>query len=376
MSNIFSIEQEFNAEASDHGRRSISPTQHTQPSPATSPPILRDNSNPTVLLTDAAASLAAATITTTDSNLMMEDDRMNLDNNTTTATNNDGKGLISNKAISNVTETQPPPAAGDQNNTITNVSHINPATGNNNSDSAPSFDALTNELHWRRGLLFCRNDAIALIPIAEDINPIFRGLLGHELQSCVPHAIDLIQGILSIADHDWKRSDQIPSTTDLSSLPGMVHLLPLHQELLELHRDRKYTVPVHRSGGGGGGGDDKGGDDDGNGDDDDDDNGYDSDQTDSPPDDVNPPRDEANKWEHALLKKKSQRKASKQWDIIRIVFDGLLHCYEQKCRYLREHHLDTRNKARRISQAISEHKKGNITDEEVSCYMVPLFASM
>ena len=129
MSNIFSIEQEFNAEASDHGRRSISPTQHTQPSPATSPPILRDNSNPTVLLTDAAASLAAATVTT-DSNLMMEDDRMNLDNNATTATNNDGKGLISNKAISNVTENQPPPAAGDQNNTLTNVSHINPATGN------------------------------------------------------------------------------------------------------------------------------------------------------------------------------------------------------------------------------------------------------
>lgn len=216
MSNIFSIKQEFNAEASDHGRRSISPTQHTQPSPATSPPILRDNSNPTVLLTDAAASLAAATVTT-DSNLMMEDDRINLDNNATTATNNDGKGLISNKAISNVTENQPPPAAGDQNNTITNV-----------SDSAPSFDALTNELHWRRGLLFCRNDAIALIPTAEDINPIFRGLLGHELQSCVPHAIDLIQGILSISDHDWKCPDQIPSTTDLSSLPGMVHLLPLH----------------------------------------------------------------------------------------------------------------------------------------------------
>jgi hypothetical protein len=62
----------------------------------------------------------------------------------------------------------------------------------------------------------------------------------------------------------------------------MVHLLPLHRELLELHRDRKYTVPVHRSG------DDKGGDDDD--DDDDDDDGYDSDLTDSPHD-VNPPRD-------------------------------------------------------------------------------------
>jgi hypothetical protein len=64
MFNLFSIEQEFNAEASDHGRRSISPTQHTQPSPATSPPVLRDNSNPTVLLTNTAASLAAATATT------------------------------------------------------------------------------------------------------------------------------------------------------------------------------------------------------------------------------------------------------------------------------------------------------------------------
>ena len=149
MSNLFSIQQEFNAEASDHGRRSISPTQHTQPSPATSPPNLRDNSNPTVLLTDAAASLAAATVTT-DSNLMMEDDRMNLDNNVNKSTN-EGEGP---EAISNVTENQPPLAAGDKNNTLTNVSHINPATGNNNSDSAPSFDALTNELHWRGGVFF------------------------------------------------------------------------------------------------------------------------------------------------------------------------------------------------------------------------------
>jgi hypothetical protein len=109
MSNLFSIEQEFNAEASDHGRRSISPTQHTQHSPATSPPVLRDNSNPTVLLTDAAALLAAAT-TTTDSNLTTEDSRMNLDNNVNESTN-EGEGP---EAISNVTENQPPPAAGDQ----------------------------------------------------------------------------------------------------------------------------------------------------------------------------------------------------------------------------------------------------------------------
>jgi hypothetical protein len=105
-----SPEQEFNAEASDHGCRSISPTQHTQPSPATSPPVLslRDNSNPTVLLTDAAASLAAATATT-DSNLTTEDSRMNLDNNVNESTN---KGERRPEAISNVTENQPPLAAG------------------------------------------------------------------------------------------------------------------------------------------------------------------------------------------------------------------------------------------------------------------------
>jgi hypothetical protein len=109
-----------------------------------------------------------------------------------------------------------------------------PATGN--SDAAPSFDALTNGAHWRRGFLFCINDALALIPTAEDVdNPLFRGLLGDELQSHVPHAIDLIQGILlSIASHDWKRPDQIPSIADLSSLPDMFHFLPHHQELLEL----------------------------------------------------------------------------------------------------------------------------------------------
>jgi hypothetical protein len=109
-----------------------------------------------VLLTNAAASLAAATATT-DSNLKREDSRMNLDNNMhiNESTNNKGEGPISNEAISNVTENQPPPAAGDQNNTLTNVSCINPATGNNDSDSAPSFNALTSELHWRRGLLFC-----------------------------------------------------------------------------------------------------------------------------------------------------------------------------------------------------------------------------
>jgi thiamine kinase-like enzyme len=36
-----------------------------------------------------------------------------------------------------------------------------------------------------------------------------------------------------------------------------------------------------------------------------------------------------------------------------------------KCRHLREHHLKTCNKARRITQAMAELKKGNITQEEV-----------
>jgi hypothetical protein len=75
---------------------------------------------------------------------------------------------------------------------------------------------------------------------------------------------------------------------------------------VELHRDRKYTVPI-RSGGGGGGGDKGDGDDDGDDDDDEEEKGvdpYDTDQTDSPTaDDVLPPRDVVKKWEQALLKK-------------------------------------------------------------------------
>jgi hypothetical protein len=101
-----------------------------------------------------------------------------------------------------------------------------------------------------------------LIPSLEEdnlCNSIFSGLLGVELQPHVPHAIELIQGIHSIASHDWRHLDQIPSTTDLSSLPGMFHLLPHHQELLDLHHDRKYSVAL--SAGGGGGGRDKGDDD-------------------------------------------------------------------------------------------------------------------
>jgi hypothetical protein len=38
----------------------------------------------------------------------------------------------------------------------------------------------------------------------------------------------------------------------------------------------------------------------------------------------------------------------------------------KKYRYLRQHHLDINNKARRLSQVVSEHKKGNIMPKEVS----------
>jgi hypothetical protein len=87
---------------------------------------------------------------------------------------------------------------------------------------------------------------------------------------------------------------------------------------------------------------------------------------------VTPPNSDKEKWEKALLKKRSQRKACKQWDIIRIVWDGLLHCYEMQVSHLREHHLRTRNKARRITQAMAELKKGNISEEEVR-YMLDAF---
>jgi hypothetical protein len=52
----------------------------------------------------------------------------------------------------------------------------------------------------------------------QDTNPIFRDLLllGDELGSHVPFTIELLQGILSIASHDWKQPDQIPQDTDLS----------------------------------------------------------------------------------------------------------------------------------------------------------------
>ena len=169
-----------------------------------------------------------------------------------------------------------------------------------------------------------------LIPSLEEdnlCNSIFSGLLGVELQPHVPHAIELIQGIRSIASHDWRHLDQIPSTTDLSSLPGMFHLLPHHQELLDLHHDCKYSVPI--SAGGGGGGGDKG---DNNGDDDYDDeeeDGADPYDTDKTVDDVSPPSDQVEKWEQALLNKRTQRMASKRWDVIRILFDGLLDCYEK-----------------------------------------------
>jgi hypothetical protein len=118
----------------------------------------------------------------------------------------------------------PPPPAGDGNaNNTTNDSttHVT---------QPPTFDALSNHFHWRRGPLFARSDALALILSFEEdnqYNSIFSGLLGVEFQLHVPHAIELIQGILSIESHDWRHPNQIPSTTDLSSLPGMFQLLPI-----------------------------------------------------------------------------------------------------------------------------------------------------
>ena len=153
--------------------------------------------------------------------------------------------------------------------------------------------------------------------------------------------------------------------------------MPHHRELLDLHTDRQYKPPIRQAGeagvGGGGGGDDKGHDSDFS-DFDDDEEGedpYDTDKTDKDYN-VTPPNSDKEKWEKSLLKKRSQRKACKQWDIIRIVWDGLLHCYEMQVSHLREHHLRTRNKARRITQAMAELKKGNILEEEVR-YMLDAF---
>ncbi len=120
-------------------------------------------------------------------------------NNINNDNNNNNEG-----SNTDVTEDQPPAASGDANAIQGNVSHANltaSATFQPQAE-ATSFDALTNMLHWKRGSLFCRSNALALIPTTQDTNPIFRDLLGDELGSHVPFAIELLQGILSIASHD------------------------------------------------------------------------------------------------------------------------------------------------------------------------------
>jgi hypothetical protein len=270
MSSNFCVEEESKAEAEAQeaqqppGHRSISPTQQTQASPQSS----RDTgrSNPTFLLTAAAAASVAHNEAAAATTMQDQD------------TNNN---------------------SGDSNTKQLAAATANVANNNQTVDvtEPPTFEALTNWAWWRRSPCFARSHALALLPTLDDnnqYNAIFSDLMGDELQNLVPHAIELIQGILSIADHDWKVSEQIPSTTDLSALPDMYHLIPHHQELLDLHLDRKYKLPIrHAAGAGDGGGGDKGSDDEG-GDDseyDDEEDGadpYDTDKTDKVYD-VTPP---------------------------------------------------------------------------------------
>jgi hypothetical protein len=264
----FCIKEEFKAEAEAQetqqppGHRSISPTQQTQASPQSS--FDTGRSNPTFLLTAAASvahNKAAATTTMQDQD-----------------TNN-------NSGDSNTNNTEDPPPPPQLAAATANVANNNKTV---DVTEPPTFEALTNWAWWRRSPFFARSDALALLPTLDDnnqYNAIFSDLMGDELQNLVPHAIELIQGILSIADHDWKVSEQSPSTTDLSALPGMYHLIPHHQELLDLHLDRKYKLPIQHTGAGDGGAGDKGSDDE-RGDDsehdeeEDDTDPYDTDKTD------------------------------------------------------------------------------------------------
>ena len=365
MSCNLSIEEELNAEAQAQEQQpaNISPTQHplTQATPPSSHP------DPTYLLTAAAASVVATMQNQEDSeqtSLQIANDKTAHVTETTHVTTIDGTA-DGTAAVSSAT-----------NNADTNDDHNNK---NKTAQEQPTFDALTSIAWWKRGCLFARSEALALLPTLDDnnhYNPIFNDLIEDELQHHVSHAINLIRAIIRIADHDWNLPNQIPSDTDLSALSGMYHLMPLHQELLELHIDRKYKPAGVRGCGGGGGGDDKGndsGEDDFDEDEDDEEEDpYGTDKTDKDYDDVTPPNSDKDKWEKALIKKRSQRKVCKQWDIIRIVWDGLLHCYEMQIRALREHHLRTRNKARKMTQVMAEMRKGKISDEEVS-YMVVCF---
>jgi hypothetical protein len=75
--------------------------------------------------------------------------------------------------------------------------------------------------------------------------------MGDELQTFVSHAIELIQGILSIADHDWKVSEQIPSTTAgnvvglrLASVSRNLAKFFVSKILLPTHIEGKYWISL------------------------------------------------------------------------------------------------------------------------------------
>lgn len=241
----------------------VSPTQHyTQSSPPSS------HSNPTYMLTAAAAAMH------NQENPPHPSMEGNNDNNNNNNNNNSNEIETANATVNDDGVPSSDPTAAAASAATTSTTEGDSTINNNEPQEQPTFDVLTNMIWWRKGSRFAHSDALALIPVldfANRYNPIFNDLLGDDLQQLVRHAIRLIQHILRIANHDWRLPDQIPTATDLSALSGMHHLMPHHQELLELHADRLYKpcnerqAGKPRSGGGGGGGGDKGGDDDGDG---------------------------------------------------------------------------------------------------------------
>lgn len=360
------------AEAEAQHPNAVSPTQrYTQLSPPSA-----SHTNPTYLLTAAAATMNNPE-DPPQPNEGNNDNNNSNENETTNATDNDG-GNSNENETANATVNDGEGEGVDPPADAAAAAASSATKGNNEPQEQPPFDVLTSMVWWRKSVRFTQSDALALIPEfdpANGYNPIFNNLIGDDLKEHVRHAIMLIQHILRIADHDSSLPDQIPPATDLAALSGMTHLMPYHQDLLELHVDRQYKPPGTKRarkqgmGGGGGGGDDKGGDDDGDGSDwEDDEDGvdpYGTDKTDDAHDDVTPPNSDKEKWARAVTKKRMQRQECKQWDVIRIVWDGLLHCYEMQISHLREHHLKNRNEAKKITQAMAELKKGKISNDEV-----------
>jgi hypothetical protein len=209
------VDEEAQAQDQHPNASFISPTQH-----------------PTYLLTAAAATMQNQEGTAGQSSLQA-------------AINNEEETTAANAETNNATAAASTASAAVSTSND-NTNNADDDNNNNNitaEEQSPTFDALSAVAWWRRGNLFARSDALALIPTLDENNHydiIFNDLIGDELKQHVPHAINLIRAIIRIADHDWNLPNQIPSDTDLSALSGMYHLMPLHQELLELHIDRKY----------------------------------------------------------------------------------------------------------------------------------------